>query len=305
MLFSELYSAYYNAVAGILSGVLRGETDEGRLQDIVRRYAFSESAGTILPSLKKGKWQLLTSELTTPVQHMPSRPPTLLEKRWLKAISLDPRIRLFDLSFDGLEDIEPLFTPEDYVLYDQYADGDPYFDEGYAVRFRTILKALREARPLTLEVVNRQGRVVGMHVFPQRLEYSEKDDKFRLIGSGSRRGVTVNLARVVSCRQWEGEGEGEEPPEEPPEAVSAVTLKICDERNALERCMLHFSHFEKRAERMDDTHYLVHIRYHAEDETEMVIRILSFGPFVEVVGPDAFRRQIVERLRRQKSCGLF
>ena len=69
--------------------------------------------------------------------------------------------------------------------------------------------------------------------------------------------------------------------------------------------MLHFAHFEKKAERMDDKHYLVHIRYAKDDETEMVIRILSFGPFIEVIGPESFRRQIIERLQRQKSCELF
>lgn len=302
MIFSELYSAYYHAVAEIISLVIQGETDETVLQGTVRRYAFSESVLTILPSLKSERWQLLRNDMTTPIRHVPSMPLTLLEKRWLKAVSIDPRIRLFPVTFMGLEDVEPLFTPEDYVLYDRYADGDPYSDEGYILRFRTILAALREKKLLRIETVNRKGDPVSMTVLPVRLEYSEKDDKFRLIGTGSRYGSTVNLARIVACEQCSG---GSAVLRETAAArLRTVTLKILDGRNALERCMLHFAHFEKQAERMDPKHYIVRIQYNKEDETELVIRILGFGPFLEVIEPEPFRRLIIERLQRQKSCGL-
>lgn len=303
MIFSELYSAYYNAVAAVLTAVLRGETDEKTLQETVQKYAFSESILTILPALKTEKWQLLNRDMTTPIQHVPSMPLTLLEKRWLKAVSLDPRIRLFDVSFDSLREVEPLFTPNDYVVFDRYADGDPYFDEGYIARFRMILQAVRERQPLKIESVNRRGQVVEMIISPLRLEYSEKDDKFRLITAGCRYGGVINLARIVSCTPYDGAEFAV--CYERDKRSQSVTLKICDERNALERCMLHFAHFEKRAERIDKKHYQVHICYDKSDETELVIRILSFGPLVEVVSPDAFRQLIVARLQNQKGCELF
>ena len=84
-----------------------------------------------------------------------------------------------------------------------------------------------------------------------------------------------------------------------------MTLKVFDERNALERVMLHFAHFEKQAEKLDKKHYLVKIKYALADETEMVIRILSFGPLVEVIGSENFRDLVIERLKKQKNCGLF
>ena len=55
MIFSELYSAYYQAVAAIISHVLDGERSETQLQNVVRNHAFGESVLTILPSLKNGK----------------------------------------------------------------------------------------------------------------------------------------------------------------------------------------------------------------------------------------------------------
>ena len=47
MIFSELYSAYYNAVAAIISGILDSEHSEKELQKIVAERAFGESLLTI------------------------------------------------------------------------------------------------------------------------------------------------------------------------------------------------------------------------------------------------------------------
>ena len=68
--------------------------------------------------------------------------------------------------------------------------------------------------------------------------------------------------------------------------------------------MLHFAHFEKQTEKPDGKHYLVHIRYDRDDAPEMVIRILSFGPRVEVIEPDSLRALIKEKLKKQKALGL-
>ena len=119
MIFSELYSAYYNTVAAILSAIIVGEHSEQELQKIVADYAFGESVLTIMPSLKSEKWQLVHSDMTTPLEHKPTIPLTTLQKRWLKAISLDPRVKLFGVEFPDFEDVEPLFTSADYYIYDQ------------------------------------------------------------------------------------------------------------------------------------------------------------------------------------------
>ena len=41
------------------------------------------------------------------------------------------------------------------------------------------------------------------------------------------------------------------------------------------------------------------VTYDREDETEMVIRILSFGPMVRVTAPQHFTELIRERLKKQ------
>ena len=97
MIFSELYSAYYNTVAKIITAAFDESATEKDLDRIVSENAFSESVLTIMPSLKSGKWKLLDGDLRPLLKHEPTMPLTLLQKRWLKAVSLDKRVRLFDV----------------------------------------------------------------------------------------------------------------------------------------------------------------------------------------------------------------
>lgn len=302
MIFSELYSAYYHTVGAILSAIVDGERSERELQKIVAEQAFGESALTILPALKSEKWQLVRPDMTTPLLHKPTMPLTALEKQWLKAISLDPRVKLFGVSFPELDGVEPLFTPADYSVYDRYGDGDPFEEEEYIRQFRVVLDAIRNGSQIKFEMQTRKGGTMFARCRPVRLEYSEKDDKFRVITAGRRYLTIVNLAKMHGCVPYRGEKETVG--KEKALRYDTATVKLCDKRNAMERFLLHFAHFEKQAERIDETHYLVKIRYAHDDEAEMVIRMLSFGPMAEVVAPESLRQNIIEKLKRQKNCGL-
>lgn len=302
MIFSELYSAYYNTVAAIISRIIDGERSEKELQKIVAEKAFGESALTVMPSLKGGKWQLVRPDMTTSLEHKPTMPLTELQKRWLKAISLDPRIRLFDVEMPELDGVEPLFTSEDYFIYDKYSDGDPFEDGEYIRQFKVILEAIRRGTQIKFEMVNRKGNTMFVRCVPIRLEYSEKDDKFRMVTRGWNSVSTVNLAKITGCNHYVGD-KGLSSVEREHE-TRTVSVRVTDERNALERFMLHFAHFEKSAERLDGKNYLVKIKYDKSDETEMVIRVLSFGPMAEVTEPEDFRELIVERLKKQQNCRL-
>ncbi len=299
MIFHEIHSVYYRTVTKLIAALLQGNPSVEELQQIVRNNAFEESVLTILPALHSGKWPLLRSDRTTILRYAPTRPLTLTEKRWLKALYMDPRMRLFGEMPEGLADVVPLFTPADYCIYDQYSDGDPYEDQAYQVRFRVIHGAVRSHQPLKLEVLCRRGGTETFVLHPVQLEYSEKDDKFRLIGMVKHRRRIVNLARVADCAVC---GPARTPDAPVQTVRRTVTLKLRNERNTPERVLLHFAHLEKQAVR-EEKHWLVHLHYDAADETEMLIRILSFGPMVEVIAPQRFRNLIIERLKAQKSCG--
>lgn len=301
MIFSEWYSAYYNAVAKILRAAVDHPLRPEELRQIVQQEAFAESLLTVEPALREERWQLLHPDGTTPLHRPPTMPLTLLQKRWLNALALDSRIGLFGEQPVVFPGVEPLFRPEDVECFDRCADGDPYEDAAYRQRFRMILEAIREKQPLSVDYTNGRGSVTHVVVRPEKLEYSEKDDKFRLIVSGSRYGNTINLGRVLRCRRWNKPYEpAKEPPACPPRTV---VLELRNERNALERVLLHFAHFEKQAEKLENGCFRVRIVYDPDDEAELVIRLLSFGPMLRVTEPPELVEQIKTRLRQQKSCG--
>ena len=299
MFFSELYGAYYKTVAKIIQKAIESPLDRMQLRKIIEENAFGESILNIESSLMNEKWQLITKEGKTPLLNPPGMPLTNLEKSWLKAVSLDPRMKLFMEDFSDLDSVEPLFTPEDIYVFDKYADGDPYEDEQYQKNFKLILDAIQKKYPLKIESKSRVGRNHSILLMPEYLEYSEKDDKFRLIGTGRRHGDTVNLARIVSCEPYTKEYI-KNPYTRMRGKSKIVAFELVDERNALERVLMHFAHFEKQAEKIGKNRYLVKVTYSEDDETEMVIRILSFGPMIQVVAPDSFIRLIKERLEKQK-----
>ncbi len=307
MIFHELHSAYFDAVTRILSRAVAGTLAPADLRTVVEDCAFAESPLTILPALREGRWPLLSPDLTTPLHHAPGRPLTTLERRFLKSLLLDPRVALFDLHIDGLDDVQPLFTSADYVIFDQSRDGDPYTDPGYIARFRLILDAIRHRYPLSLATGTRKGNRVWMHLQPERLEYSAKDDKFRLISSGCRYGGTVNLGRIIAATPYEYAGRPFRSGTPKAPVMLTATLTIHDARNTLERAMLHFAHFEKQAERLGSTasdDYRLTLRYDRNDETELLIRILSFGPFIRVESPESLAEAIRARLTAQHELGL-
>ena len=301
MLFSELYSAYYNTVAKILTNAFQEGATEKDLQQCVLEEAFSESVLTIWPALKTGRWPLLNDDFSPVLDNVPTMPLTTLEKRWLKAIAEDPRVKLFGVTFPDLHDVEPLFTTKDYKIYDQYSDGDPYEDEQYILHFRTILDAIKQGKAVKVCTLNRKGKELWIRFYPKGLEYSVKDDKFRVLADGCKF-HQFNLARMKSCEIYRGQSDWTERPL--PEYVRELTLEIKNERNALERAMLHFAHFEKQTERVDEETYILHLKYYESDETEIVIRVLSFGPCVKVVAPENFVDLIKKRLISQKRCEL-
>ena len=298
MLFSEVYGTYFQVLAAVLEQAVQGKLTGEQMYSIIREKGFEESILTIPRNLEDQTWPLLKEDLSTPLKHRPTQPVTTLQKRWMKTLLADPRIRLFVPPVQGLEDVLPLYPADALVYFDRYADGDPYEDPQYIAHFQTVLKALQEKRWLRLRFAGQKETVHIRRCIPYRLEYSSKDDKFRLIAGNGRSSMIINLARITRCQLLEPYGEEAYRPKAM--RKSTLVLELTDERNALERCMLHFSHLEKETERIDEKRYLLTLRYEKDDETEMLIRVLSFGHLLKVVAPDSFRQRLVERIEKQR-----
>lgn len=301
MLFNEIYGCYYNAVAMLLKKALSGGLNDKIIREICADSAFAESANTVERALKEQRWQLLRADLSTPLSHSPDLPPTTIELRWLKAITLDPRIRLFDVDKEffapngALAAVEPLFTPADFFVTDRYSNGDPFTDTQYINCFRTLFTAVKNGKKARI-VYATEKSVRTAEVSPYLFEYSEREDRLRLWVNGTSLGNIINVSRVESAQLLDEQGVF--PEKLPVDDKEQVTLEIADSRNAVERALIQFSHYEKETE-LNENGCVMRVTYCKADRSEMVGQVMAFGPLVKVVEPKSFSDLITKRLSAQ------
>lgn len=323
-LFDKIYSCYYNVVRHILEEAAQGPVTKQDMERLCRDYAYQESALTIVPKLTEGIWPLLQNQAPSAwasrLKYPPVTPPlTSLQLSWLKALLGDSRFQLFFTDEELMDlhhqldhiPVAPLYSQDDFYYYDRYRDGDSFHSLGYREHFQTILEALREKRLLSVAYIGKKKQLNRFTIVPCNLQYSSKDDKFRLcclqkLGGMFRRSILLNLERIVDIKL-----DDQPIPENTPvlsdpcfipvnKAAEPVLLQISGERNSLERCMLHFANYEKHTEYDETNHcWLCSIYYDMADETELLIDVLSFGPVIRVLGPESFLAQVRNRVNRQ------
>ena len=313
-LFSELYSCYYQVLRHLLLNQNAITMQDIRAQIIEE--GFEESMLSIIPKLESGTWNLFTKDGELYLSKLsPSflEPLSDLEKSYLKALLSDSRIGLFltqeqlEALNDMLASVTPLWKPEQLYYYDRFADGDPYDDETYRSHFQVLLHAPKKRQSVDIDYNAPSGKHVHHYYVPARLEYSVKNDKFRLLafkhtGGQAMRLELLNIARIQNVRTTEKT------------LASAVDLnaliqnsyykeplrlQIVNERNALERAMLHFANYEKNTVKIDENTYECLIYYNQNMETELLIEVLSFGPMLTVLGNEKFLDLLKARLERQ------
>lgn len=316
-LFDKVYNCYYRVVGKILEEAARHPITRKDMENLAYKYGFGESSLTIVPKLLSSEWDLLYTEdgkSFFPKTEAGRIPLTGLQRSWLKALLADRRIPCFlspeelKETAHSLRDTDPLFRQEDFHYFDRCLDGDDYGSAAYQEHFRKILKALEDGRVLQLSYRGKEGAVSRFRAAPYQLQYSEKDDKFRLCclrkqGGKFSLNTTLNLNKIAACSITS---------EKIPDKASClrfspiqksrepVLLEISKERNSLERCMLHFANYEKHTEYNEarDVYYCS-IYYDRADETELLIDVLSFGPVIKVLGPASFLSQVRRRVKRQ------
>ena len=179
MIFHEIYGCYYKSTAQIIKLAINNKLDKNSLKQAIDNNAFSESHLEIIPALMEQKWQLIGKDFSTPIKNEPTLPLTTLEKRWLKAVSLDKRIALFDVDLSFLDDVEPLFIPDNIKYFDQSSVSDPFDDPLYIEHFQTMLKAIKEKQTVSVSYTNRYGVTKSFKCSPYKMEYSEKQQHRR------------------------------------------------------------------------------------------------------------------------------
>lgn len=300
-LFQEIYSCYYGIIASSLSRLGKSKSiEEVRkiiAEEAAKHLGFADGADAVFDILTDKSSALLISDNTYNLNMPPELPLTLVQKRWMKSLLMDPRIQLFEVDSSDLDDIEPLFTPDSIVYYDQYIDGDNYNDSDYKANFKLLLDAIKNHQQVRITKTNSKGKTTIQEVYPFKLEYSLKDDKFRALVENDGNQESINLSSIISVEITGNAKDTIEITHTPKMAV--LELELTNRNDALNRCMNSFSDYRKETTRIDDEHYIVNITYDASDERELIIRVLQFGTAVKVIGPEKFRNALKERIFKQ------
>jgi len=331
-LFTEIYNCYFQIVDEICKAAQEAPISEKEMLELAARFGYGESGYLIVPKLIHN-WNLLenTEEgYYSKIDNLEVLPLTTLQKRWLKAILSDEKIGLFleegqiSLLNTYLEDVEPLFLQEDFYYYDRFQDGDDFAAPEYEVHFRLLLEAIRKKQCVEITFFSRKSEEIRRTYLPCRIEYSAKNDKFRLIAIPEKclnknandsiqaninqnekmqRVEIVNLSRMEKVTLIDKFYQGEIDLEQAIKTSyykEPVKLLISTKRNTLERTMLHFASYEKQTKKLDEDTYECLIYYNSMVETELLIEILSFGPTIKVLGPENFLERVKQRLYRQE-----
>ena len=60
-----------------------------------------------------------------------------------------------------------------------------------------------------------------------------------------------------------------------------------------------FSHYKKEIEKTGDDTYQIVLEYDRDDETDVLIQLMSFGSYINVISPLKIKKEICSRLKRQ------
>ncbi len=314
-LFSEIYNAYYNAVSQILKNKITSAKDAVK---IIKNSAFNETDFFILPKIKSNDlWHFIRFEnncFISNLTNIPFMPLTLLEKRWIKAVINDEKALLFmdkseiNTINQKLENIQPLYEEKYFHYFDMHSDGDNFSDINYIRYFRTILNAIKEKRILEIDFISGKNNPVSHKFLPFRIEFSAKNNKFRVYAAQMKGNYTyrisvINISRITDIRPTDAiyfqdadmnrifkNSQCKEP----------VRITILPERNAVERFMMEFADCQKKTE-YDKISGVCKaaLYFDTKNETEILIKLLSFGPVIKIDAPQSFINLFEKRLENQ------
>lgn len=316
-IFSELYGTYFRIAAKLLENAA---TDEKTVRDTVLRDGFRDSVLFLPQKLLPGEesWGLLSRGSDGRLHRVTKNPPvkvlTKMQKMWLRSKLSDPRIRLFmdDDAISRMElrlaDVPPVCAQDDIRYFDRFTDCDNFADPSYIANFRAALDAVKKHSIVRIEYSSAHGKSLCGSFVLLKMEYSPKNDKFRaycflLHNDRIRRSGILNIGRIISISDTGRTFRDTVSTDEffqSRKCCTPAVIRVTPARNGVERFMMEFASYEKHTVRdLDSGEYTVELWYDAQDETELLVQLLSFGPVIEILGPDHLREQARQRVVKQ------
>ncbi len=236
---------------------------------------------------------------------------TNIEKQWLKELLKDSNFRnllgdkicvVLDTELEELKDMNMTSIIEKTNVIKR---NNNHLNESYYNSFLKILTAIKEDKEIVYDNKDKFGNEYkGLRGLPLKIEHCMKDEIIRisLYFIEENRPVMVNLHTLSNIEIKEDKEcnltklEIFKSLKDKKYCSEPIVFELKDEKEAMERCFMSFSSFERTARVIGENLYEIKIYYYTFDEDEVIRRILSLGHFVKVIEPSRIRKKIIDRL---------
>lgn len=318
-LFHEIYSVYFKILLRTVQLAQSNQLNEESfrkmviddfpymntdrvVKEIFERKIDSGKGKSFVQEIEEGKsvinyYKLFNENLTTIIKNPIALPFSSLQRRYIKTMLHDGKFRLFfsDEELKNLKNIlqneEDLFNLNDIYFIENPVDADPFDSNEYRRIFKKLMEAVQEQTFISVHFKDNQ-ETSGI---PKNIEYSMKDNKFRFHISQ----YELKVSDIIDIHALKKQEYNKNFKEKAGPDKRKLKLEITDQRNALHRCLTHFSHFEKECDKLQNGKYFLTLYYNSNDEGEIVMRVLQFGPLIKVLEPESVVERIKEKLMQQ------
>ena len=311
-LFNPIYSTYYLISRKLIEKYVKSQRSPLRneeIEQIIKETAYIEAPGELYDIIYNSNEDLTTifsystktNALSSSIKNVPEFPLSTIELRFLAAILQDNRVTMFmnDKILQAieteLENVLPLWKPEIVKYFDQNKDSDPFENPDYRNLFQTILRAINTKQYLHLVYGRKNFSTIYT---PIHLDYSQKDDTFRLFVKEIK--YPINLRNIKECNITTESPTSEEESTE----YETLKLEIFDNTKThyhFNRAIRQFSYFKKSCKKIEkDNTYEMSVEYDSSDESEIIIKVLMFGPNMKVLEPQSVIDEIRNRVSKQE-----
>lgn len=166
---------------------------------------------------------------------------------------------------------------------------------------RQLLSAIRYQREITFQAVGQTGTNPPVKGFPVRIEYSVFDDSFclLLLRGDTDEPVRVGISAMTGIAETGQAWRNPRPPQEIMKkslADAPIEMRLRGKDFIFERALYSFSMYDTNIEKTGENEYFFRLKYYRFDLDEIIDKIMSFGPAIQVISPSEATDKIKERL---------
>ena len=312
-LFNDYKNRYYRCIQNIINQIYNGEKyDKKDIRKILHNAYLEEESILVNELVNKNFFKFEDDIVKLRIDYNIPIRLNDLELAYLKMFVEDDEFNkvlndeILEKLKKNLNDVQSL----DYNKFWKRENIDKYGDslKNNEIRNNILIleKAILNNKYIKYSSKNRNGDIFENKIaYPYKIEYSIKNNKYRLIIFFDNRAIKINIDSITNIKILEERDVLEKEKIQIQDFIKnrknigeALVLKIEDNNNTLDRCFNLFSAYDKKYYYDIDNNLILNIYYHNFDEAEIVRDILSLGKSVIVLEPKKIRDKVVERILR-------